>query len=163
MLCIVPDGPLWRLPFQVLTDGNGVDLITKRPIFHAPALSLLTASVPKPSATNSHMLVAFGNPVAGSSAVTQMRALFRGTGFGALPDAETEVRRIASIYGAARSEVFVGSEARESTFKREARTARIVHVATHGVIDDQAPLYSALLFAPDGANGDDGLLEAREV
>jgi CHAT domain-containing protein len=163
MLCIVPDGPLWRLPFQVLTDGNGVDLITKRPIFHAPALSLLTASVPKPSTTNTHMLVAFGNPVAGSSAVTQMRGLFRGTGFGALPDAETEVRRIASIYGAARSEVFVGRDARESTFKREARTARIVHVATHGVIDDQAPLYSALLFAPDGAGGDDGLLEAREV
>ncbi len=92
-----------------------------------------------------------------------MRGLYRGRVFGALPDAETEVRRIASIYGKSRSKVFIGSEAREGTFKREAHSARIVHVATHGVIDDHAPLYSALLFAPGGEGGDDGLLEAREV
>ncbi len=163
VLCVVPDGPLWRLPFQLLTDRNGVDLITKRPIFHAPALSLLSASAPRPPMRNARTLVAFGNPTAGTMAVTHMRALFRGAGFGALPDAETEVRRIASIYGANRSAIFLGSDARESTFKREARTARILHIATHGVIDDHAPLYSALLFAPDDKNGDDGLLEAHEV
>jgi CHAT domain-containing protein len=73
------------------------------------------------------------------------------------------VARIAALYGKARSKVYIGASAREWTFKREARSARIIHIATHGVIDDRAPLYSALLFAPGGPDGDDGLLEAREV
>ena len=109
------------------------------------------------------MLIAFGNPQSSGNAVAHMRALFRGIGLGALPDAETEVARIAALYGKSQSEVYVGGNAREWTFKREAHTARIVHIASHGVIDDHAPLYSALLFAPGGPQGDDGLLEAREV
>jgi CHAT domain-containing protein len=163
-LCIVPDGDLWRLPFQVLTDGGGADLVSRRAVFYSPAFTLLTAGTMTTStpAANRRMLVAFANPKQEGPAVAQMRALFRGARLGALPDAETEVRRIAEIYGRSRSDVFVGSEARESTFKRTAKSARIVHVATHGVIDDRAPLYSALLFAA-GGGGDDGLLEAREV
>ncbi len=147
-LCIIPDGVLWR---------------SRRPLFYSPALSLLTASPATPPAAHRRMLVAFGNPQSTDSAVSHMRALFRGLSFGALPDAETEVARIAAIYGKSQSEVYVGGNAREWTFKREAHTARIVHVASHGVIDDHAPLYSALLFAPGGPDGDDGLLEAREV
>lgn len=162
-LCVIPDGPLWRLPYQILIDGAGADLVSQWPIFYAPSLSLLTTSLPVTAPKNERTLVAFANPTAGATAVTEMRGLYRGRTFGALPDAETEVRRIASIYGNAHSEVFVGKEAREMTFKHEAHSAHIVHIATHGVIDDNAPLYSALLFAPGGEGSDDGLLEAREV
>lgn len=161
-LCIIPDGPLWRLPFQVLTDRSGTDLLSRMPTFYAPSLTLLTTSLPAQHSPGGRTLVAFANPVAGRKAAVQMRNLYGGS-FGALPDAETEVRRIAAIYGRVHSEIFVGNDARESTFKREARSARIVHVATHGVIDDQAPLYSALLLAPGGEGHDDGLLEAHEV
>ncbi len=162
-LCIIPDDTLWRLPFQVLTDRHGVDLVSKLPISYAPALTLLTSSAAPRAPAGGRTLLAFANPRSGDDVVAQMRALFRGASLGALPDAETEVARIAALYGKARSKVYIGASAREWTFKHEARAARIIHVATHGVIDDRAPLYSALLFAPGGPDGDDGLLEAREV
>jgi CHAT domain-containing protein len=162
-LCIVPDGPLWALPFQVLTDASGADLVSKRAVFYSPALTLLTMTPPHRGTADRRTLVAFANPHAGGDAVTHMRALFRGAELGALPEAETEALRIAAIYGKEQSQVFIGANARESTFKRTAGSARILHVATHGVIDDRAPLYSALLLAPDDPDGDDGLLEAREV
>jgi CHAT domain-containing protein len=153
-LCIIPDGALWIIPFQILRSDV--------PLFYSPSLTLLAQPTHR-AAAQAQTLVAFANPTAGSAAIAQMRALFDGSSFGALPDTETEVRRIASVYGPSRSRVYVAGDARESTFKRDARSARIVHVATHGVIDDHAPLYSALLLAPDGPSGDDGLLEAREI
>ena len=160
-VCIVPDDVLWALPFQLLIDPAGIDLITKRPLFYSPSLTLLTLA-PARHRSQERMLVAFANPSAGGTAISQVHAQLD-TNFGALPDAETEARSIASIYGSGQSRVFLGSSARESTFKRVAPSARIIHIATHGVIDDRAPLYSALLFAPDSLGGDDGLLEAREV
>jgi CHAT domain-containing protein len=163
-LCIIPDGTLWRVPFQVLMDKNGVDLVGKRPLFYAPSITMLTAAPSSRRHTpRRETLVAFANPHSEGAGVTHMRSLFRGSRLGALPDADVEVARIAQIYGKSQAETFVGREARESTFKRVAPLARIVHVASHGVIDDHAPLYSALLFASGGAGDDDGLLEAREV
>src|SRR6201999_3647750 len=129
-------------------------------IAYSPSLSLLTTAAPSAIARKSRALVAFANPRPHGDSVTHMRALFRDAHLGALPDAAIEVERIAALYGRDRSDVFVGDAARESTFKRAARTARIVHIATHGVVDDHAPLYSALLFASGGPDGDDGLLEA---
>ena len=43
-----------------------------------------------------------------------------------------------------------GSEATEAAFKREAGVYAIVHVATHGILDDVDPMSSHLLLAPSG-------------
>jgi CHAT domain-containing protein len=73
------------------------------------------------------------------------------------------VRRLAAIYGTS-SRVYVGADAREDRWKAEAPGYRVVHIATHGVLDNASPMYSHLLMArPEGGGTDDGLLEAWEI
>jgi CHAT domain-containing protein len=66
------------------------------------------------------------------------------------------------LFGATRSKVYVGAEAREDRTKAEAGKARVLHFATHGVLNNAAPLYSHLVLAPGGSS-EDGLLEAWEL
>jgi CHAT domain-containing protein len=48
--------------------------------------------------------------------------------------------------------------------KAEAGKYRILHFATHALLDNAAPMYSKLLLAQEGdLGGEDGLLEAREI
>jgi CHAT domain-containing protein len=81
-----------------------------------------------------------------------------------LTDAERQVRLIGELYGPARSSIHVGTEAREDRFKAEAPRHSILHLATHGVLDEASPLYSHVVLSP-GATGssEDGMLEAWEM
>jgi CHAT domain-containing protein len=98
----------------------------------------------------SRTLLAVGNPDLGGAAP--------------IPEAEAQVRAIARLYDARSQAVRVGTEAREAWLKQEAPRYRILHLATHGLLDDVSPLYSQLvLAAPRQGEGDDGLLEAREI
>src|SRR5262249_45223690 len=65
------------------------------------------------------------------------------------------------LYGT-NSKVYVRSAAREDLVKREAGNARILHFATHGMLDNASPMYSHLVLAQGGPN-EDGLLEAWEL
>jgi CHAT domain-containing protein len=69
---------------------------------------------------------------------------------------------LGQLYGAARSKVYVGAEAREGRVKAEAAAARVIHFATHGTLNDGAPMYSHLVLAQGDAD-EDGLLEAWEL
>ena len=59
--------------------------------------------------------------------------------------------------------MLTGSAASESVFKRAAASYRVLHLATHGVLDSTQPLSSFLWLTPDGQAGEDGRLEAREI
>jgi CHAT domain-containing protein len=59
-------------------------------------------------------------------------------------------------YGARRSKVYIGTKASEDRLKAEAGQARIIHFATHGVLNNAAPLYSYLALAR-GDKNEDGL------
>jgi CHAT domain-containing protein len=39
----------------------------------------------------------------------------------------------------------------------------VLHFATHGVFDDQNPMYSYTVLSQDDGGDEDGLLEAREI
>src|SRR5262249_61625619 len=79
-----------------------------------------------------------------------------------LPKAHAEVKGLGRLYGAAHSKIYVGAEAREDLAKTEAGDFRVLHFATHGVLNDAAPLYSHLVLA-QGDKNEDGLLEAWEL
>jgi CHAT domain-containing protein len=66
------------------------------------------------------------------------------------------------LYGAARSKIYIGAEAREDRLKAEAGQARVLHFATHGIMDNASPMYSHLVLA-QGDKNEDGLLEAWEL
>jgi CHAT domain-containing protein len=89
------------------------------------------------------------------------KAEFAATGLDPLPEAETQVEGLVPIYGADRSAVYVGSDASEERFKTEAPRHRIVHLASHGILDEASPFYSHVVLS--SGPKEDGLLEAWEL
>jgi CHAT domain-containing protein len=162
-VCIIPDGELWRLPFHALRSANGRYLSEDAPIFYAPSVDFLSKPAERLRGGERIDLLAFANATVGGDAAATIRALYRNARLGSLPDAETEVKGLARIYGPSKSRLYLGSEARESVFKRDGASSRVVHIATHGILDDQSPMYSALILAAGKDDGEDGLLEVREI
>ena len=163
-ICIIPDGVLWEVPFQAIQPGQGRYLIEDFAVYYAPSLSVLAEIERKRKEAKRvpPSLLAFGNPIIGGETVAQLREVRRGESFTPLPDAETEVRNLARIFGPQRSKIFTGTQADESSFRALAPAYQALHFATHGVLDNRHPLYSYLLLAKTSED-DDGLLEAREI
>jgi CHAT domain-containing protein/TolA-binding protein len=187
ILCFIPDGSLWELPFQALLSSENKYLLEDYALFYAPSLSVLRemkkresrrayavsarqttldgasaiqVSMNTPSA--SRTLLAFGNPALSESAVTQARSMSRDQTFNPLPEAEREVKSLTQFYRPTESKILVGAEAREETVKAEAEKYKVLHFATHGTLDDSNPMYSRLVLA-SASTHEDGFLEAREI
>jgi len=168
-LLIVPDGPLWNLPFQALRPRPGHYLLEDCAISYAPSLTILRQmerlrlqhAAASPTA-KAHTLLAMGNPVLSSTTSAHAKLTYRDERLAPLPEATREVKTLESLYGRQQSQVFVGSEATEDRFKAQAGEFKILHLATHGLLNDSNPMYSHLLLSPGNSN-EDGLLEAREI
>jgi CHAT domain-containing protein len=58
----------------------------------------------------------------------------------------------------------VGAEAREDRVKAEAGKFGVLHLATHGILNDASPMYSQVVLAQSAEDvNEDGLLEAWEI
>jgi CHAT domain-containing protein/tetratricopeptide (TPR) repeat protein len=158
---LIPDGPLWNLPFQALLDGRGTYLAEQAAIVYAPSIAAwmeMSGNANAAAADGRRDLLAFGNPTTPSAAGVEGA---RGT-LAPLPEAETEVKSAARFYGA-QSAVYVRGQATEERFKAEAPRYRVLHVAGHGVLNDASPMHSYLLLAAGDGKTEDGYLEAREL
>ena len=180
---IVPDGPLWQLPFQALETPRRKFLIQERVVSYAPSIAALSALEDRRLArpARAPYLVALGDPAVSGAPATpastaanvpaKSSAAVRGLSAVRLPEAAREVRSLGKLYGPSHSTVLVAEAASESALRQRAAQASILHVATHGVLDDRNPMYSQLLLAPGGARSGgrdeehltDGRLEAWEV
>lgn len=157
-ICIIPDGFLWNLPFQALMPAIDHFLIEDRALYYAPSLSVLRQMNQKERSKSANStLLAFGNPVIGKDEQREQDLC-------PLPEAENEVRDIANTFGTKARRVFIGREATEMNFKALAPSYSVIHLATHGALDNRQPLYShVLLTKTDDDLENDGLLEAREI
>lgn len=153
-LIVVPDAALWNVPFQALLGPQGY-VIEHTAISYAPSLAVLRQieGLSKPAGARTVLIMGrsqFGPPSSAS--------------LGALPDAEHQVQLIRNIYGPSRSAVYSGDEATETQFRAVAPRYSVLHIATHGVLDEASPLYSYLALSPAGHGvDDDGRLEAWEI
>ncbi len=165
-LVIVPDNTLWDLPFQALLSGAKRFLIEDAAIAYAPSLTALREMMKRRKNRSensaSTTLLALGNPLLGRASVDRAALVVRDEKLYPLPEAEQEVKALSRLYGMSRSKVYIGAQAREDRFKSEAGQARILHFATHGMLNNASPMYSYLALAEGGA-GEDGLLEAWEL
>lgn len=163
-LLLIPDGPLWDLPFQALLQPNGRFLIESYDIAYAPSISALQAMLRLPTgrAGARSTLFAVGNPSLGVKGSGPVKRTVRGVALQPLPEAEAEVRSLAGLYGRSNSAVSIGSAATETSVRRAMPEYRILHFATHGILDNATPFYSCLVLAPSGSK-EDGLLQAWEV
>jgi CHAT domain-containing protein len=164
-IVIIPDGVLWNLPFQALQSRPNHYLIEDSAISYAPSLTALREMMkPRTRTNNQPLLLAFGNPTIGESVAPRRKLSLMDEHLAPLPEAEVQVKSVGKIYSPD-SQVYIGREAREDRWKAEADHYRILHLATHGVLDDRSPMYSYLVLAPTvrSQNSEDGLLEAWEI
>lgn len=165
-LILVPDGVLWELPFQALVNPGGRYLLDDCSVSYAPSLTALKTMIEvkrqRRDSTAGTGLLAMGDPALERGLESRVKALYRDETFDDIPLARTEVRNLGRIYGE-QSRIYVGPEARESRFKAEASSARVLHLATHAVLNNASPLYSYLLLVGEATGLEDGLLEGREL
>ena len=77
-----------------------------------------------------------------------------------LPHAQEEITQISQMVG---GQGLFQTSALESDFHREAAQYQVLHLATHGLVEDQQPMYSKLVFAPEADSSYDGFLHAYEI
>jgi len=165
-LVIIPDGPLHYLPFETLRverEGDAPRYLVEDVVLSlAPSASVLVASRGRGAERPPHVLLALGNPRL-SEALPIPASFARGgatRSLGPLPYAEEEARTVAALLG---GDVAIGAEAAEARVKTDGPLYRILHFSTHGLLDEERPLYSGVLLAPDSLGRDDGFLQVREV
>jgi len=162
-LIIVPDGPLWSVPFQALTTPRGRYLIEERAVSYAPSLSSLVAlrarAADRPA--RARALVALGDPVTSGSAGGDVR----NASSGSLPEARREVESLGRLFGESHSTVLVGASATEAALRTVASRASVLHIASHGVFDNRNPMFSHLRLSGGDTEAPeaDGRLEAWEL
>ena len=166
-LIIVPDGPLWDLPFQALRDEQNKYLVERAAISYAPSLTALQEMSRKATTKTPNgdaLLLAFGNPMVDKGTLDRVKQVSMSENLDPLPESERLVNELGKMYGANRSKVFLSNSAQEGMVKSEAPKYRIVQFATHGILNNHSPLYSHLLLAKnDTSPHEDGLLEAWEM
>lgn len=74
--------------------------------------------------------------------------------------AQAEARSIQKFFPQ-QSQVLIGSQATETSFRRSADRYRLLHLATHGSLNQLNPLLSAVELEPDPQ--EDGRLEVHEI
>ncbi len=78
-----------------------------------------------------------------------------------LAGANTEVSNISQLF---HTDIYSGSNASETNFKLNAPDYDILHLAMHTIINDNAPMYSRLIFnASNKKSNDDNFLNTQEI
>ena len=157
----IPQGSLFLVPFPALQDTNGKYLIEKHTILTAPSIQVLdqTHQLQQQRQRNpAAETLVVGNPL--------MPIVIPYPGeppqqLNALPGAEAEANAIAPLL---KTQALTGTQGTKATIKQKMSNARIIHLATHGLLDDLRGLGSAIALAPDHpGTPNDGLLTAEEI
>ena len=141
---VIPHGILHYLPFQALGYKDRY-LAQQYQVGYIPSSAALKYVFDKRKDKAADIL-ALGNPDLGNPNL-------------ALPFSESEVADIKRIFPDTR--VLVNRQASEAQFKKLAGRYPILHVASHGEFNADAPLLSCLRLTP--GDGEDGRLETREI
>jgi CHAT domain-containing protein len=166
-LIISPDNVLWDLPFQVLLSPGLRYLIEDAAISYVPSLSVLREMqrvTDKKKSQAKASILALGNPALGTRSKELAKFVKMDAELQPLPEAAAQVRALGRLYGPSLSKVLTDSEAREELIKEQSARYRILHLATHGILNDVSPMYSHVMLSQrPGKSEEDGLLEAWEM
>jgi CHAT domain-containing protein/tetratricopeptide (TPR) repeat protein len=193
-IIVIPDGRLHYVPFEALPVGGAATttdftslpyLITRYAVSYAYSAEFLkTMNVhrrPKHGAVTSFAGFApvfrdslkNGNFLANrafveESGLSDVRSItLDGKKFNELRYSEDEINSISRSFGeqAMPSRTFLHTDATESNFKKYSGTVDIVHIATHGYINEKNPKQTAILFSQPAQPGrdDDGILYVNET
>jgi hypothetical protein len=140
-LIVIPDGPLHRVPWDLLRLADGRYLVQRYVVSVAPSTAILAAlwRHPRAGALPDHpvSLLAFGDPAVPreprlEASGREARLVSRYS-----PDAEVRLRTEATA-----------KYLRQAPLER----FRVIHFATHAVVDERSAARTLLALAPDGSD-----------
>jgi CHAT domain-containing protein len=153
LVYVVPHDALFRVPFAALVDPSGRHALESHSFASVPAIGVLRYTAAKKARVVDPArprLLALADPEPP-----------QGAGLGALPGAREELRHVRRHFPASRLTALTGAGASEANGKRLAPGQTILHLAVHGMVDDERPWDSALVLSEGG--GEDGYLRVSEV
>jgi filamentous hemagglutinin family protein len=160
----IPQESLFVLPFPALRDTAGQYLIEKHTILTAPAIEVLTlthrqrqqlaAKYPEPPKGKEVLVV--GNP----TMPTLRKSGEKAYRLAPLPFSEKEAKEIAKLLN---TQAIVGDRATKVNILQQLPKTRLMHLATHGLLDDirELGVPGAIALAPSA--NDDGFLTTGEI
>ncbi|EKE97308.1 CHAT domain-containing protein [Tolypothrix sp. PCC 7601] len=160
----IPHQELFLVPFVALQDDKYKYLIEKHTILTAPSIQTLSltqkrkqtknnpnASVPPSGAS----ALVVGNPTMPKQKVRQeLKPL------DSLPGAEIEAKKIAKMLN---TTPLIGDQATESVIVQKMASAKVIHLATHGLLDSINAIDSPGAIALAPSSKDDGFLTTSEI
>jgi len=155
----LPQAALFLVPFAALQDQEGTYLIEKHTILTAPSIQVLgltkQQNANRPPKSGAPLIV--GNPVMPKVVLDPGQPPVQ---LAPLPGAENEARAIASLF---KTQPMLGETATKANVLKQVSQAPIIHLATHGLLDDRKDygVPGAIALSPDGK--DSGLLKADEI
>jgi len=167
-LVLVPDGVLHRLPFEALILPGGDYAVTRFASGYAPSASVAVNLWGNSGHRTATRILAMGDPdfrsdgsdVESATSATYRAAFDENGGLVRLPGSGREARRVAR-YGKD-SEFRRGESASEAYLKTEDLSEyRILHLATHALVDEWSISRTALALAP--GDGEDGFLGPADL
>jgi CHAT domain-containing protein/tetratricopeptide (TPR) repeat protein len=164
----IPQGDLFLVPFPALINSAGDYLIQHHTLLTAPSIEILALTQQQQAKLNptqpltSADLLIVGNPVmpqVWDARSGQMKTL------SPLEGAGQEAIAIATLFN---TTALTQAEATEHTIKQRIGNARLVHLATHGLLEYGNPQDSGVSDVPGAialtpGQGEDGLLTAAEI
>ena len=161
LVVFLPQSELFQISFAALQDVNQSYLIEKHAILTAPAIQVLDFTYQRKQKlqnNNSNRALVVGNPVMPTKIVTAGKNIL--LDLIPLPGAETEAQAIAKIL---QTTQIIGQAATEFVIKQQMSQARLIHLATHGLLNDftNSGIPGAIALAP--GNGEDGVLTSNEI
>jgi CHAT domain-containing protein len=159
----IPQGALFLIPFSALQDATGKFLIEQHTILTAPSIQVLELTgqqrqrietIHNSSLQNQDVLVV-GNPTMPTIPLTEPPETLH-----PLPGSEAEANAIASLLN---TQAIIGDKATKVYIEKLMPKARLIHLATHGLLDDikQLGVPGAIALAP--SDNDNGFLTAGEI
>ncbi|MBD1893147.1 CHAT domain-containing protein [Coleofasciculus sp. FACHB-129] len=162
-IIFIPQESLFLLPFSALRDTTGQYLIEKHTISTAPAIQVLTLTHlqrQRLQAQYSQRFLGKEVLVVGNPTMPTLKIKKKFQQLSPLPASEAEAKEIARLLN---TKAILGDNATKSYILQQLPAARLVHLATHGLLDDIRGLGipGAVALAPSA--NDDGFLTAGEI
>jgi len=174
LVIFIPQDELFLVPFPALRDANGQYLIQKHTMQTAPSIQVLglTQQMKQKQQTaisgeSQNSVLVVGNPITPKIWLNSDHPPIE---LDDLPSAKREAIAIANLF---KTQPIIGDQATEPEVVRRMATARLIHLATHGLLNEYATLPGAIVLAPvtgkvnqhpfSNPRIDDGLLITEEL
>ena len=160
-IIFIPHQALFLVPFPALQDAAGTYLIEQHTMLTAPSIQVLALTHQRRQQQRHRDLpqtaLIVGNPTMPRVPLQPQRSPLP---LAPLPGAEVEALEIADLL---KAEALIGHAATEAAVVEQLPQARVIHLATHGLLEDLTGfgIPGAIALAPSDTA--DGLLTASEI